>query len=180
MTYNIKAYIKNGLGIIEPLSIKRDWMDKNKETAYKCFPVSSANVIGWGISFPEDISFIWDGEYGNGEDDFFDNHVKILSGEKYIRVNSSNVTITFVTGISFQTDEDVSLLVSPIPNQFIDGIQGYSAIFSTSFYKDEIQSVYKILYPNKIITIKANTQIASILPISLTKLNNSTLEIFAP
>ena len=71
--------LRDGYGIIEPLSIKREWMDNTFDAhAYKCFPVGLTNQLGWGISFPEDISFIWDGI--NNADP---NHIKILSGEKY-------------------------------------------------------------------------------------------------
>jgi hypothetical protein len=45
---------------IDPMSIKRDWMDQTSEKhAYRCFPVTQANVIGWSISCSEDIVFYW-------------------------------------------------------------------------------------------------------------------------
>jgi hypothetical protein len=47
---------------IEPMSIKRDWMDLTSENhAYRCFPVTQSNVIGWYLSCSEDIIFTWDG-----------------------------------------------------------------------------------------------------------------------
>ena len=47
---------------IEQTKVKRDWMDDTLDAhAYKCFPVSMANTIGWSISFLDDIEFIWDG-----------------------------------------------------------------------------------------------------------------------
>jgi len=46
---------------LEQTKIQRDWMDQTFEKhAYKCFPVSQANTIGWSISFLHDIEFIWD------------------------------------------------------------------------------------------------------------------------
>ena len=78
--HKIDAYqIQPDLGIVKPLTIKRDWMDNTWEShAYKCFPVGLTNQLGWSISFPEDISFIWDGINDSNAE-----HVKILSGEKY-------------------------------------------------------------------------------------------------
>ena len=44
---------------IQPMSIKRDWMDATSENhAYRCFPVTQANVIGWSLSCLKDIEFI--------------------------------------------------------------------------------------------------------------------------
>ena len=80
MSYLIKAYMEDKSVILEPLKVKRKWFDEsNNKIAYRCLSIASANVIGWGLAFPEDISFIWDGETSD-----FKNHVKILSGEKYI------------------------------------------------------------------------------------------------
>jgi hypothetical protein len=46
---------------IEQTLIQRDWMDATVERhAYKCFPVSLANTVGWSISFLDDIEFVWD------------------------------------------------------------------------------------------------------------------------
>ena len=37
---------------IQPMSIKRDWMDNTSENhAYRCFPVTQANVIGSAMFF---------------------------------------------------------------------------------------------------------------------------------
>ena len=75
----LKAYKTKDLSAtILPLSVKRDWMDETWEAhAYKCFPVSLTNQMGWAMSFPEDITFIWDGISDSTPD-----HVKILAGEK--------------------------------------------------------------------------------------------------
>jgi Family of unknown function (DUF6065) len=177
MSYSIKAYLKPGYAKIVPLSVKRDWMGP-LDTAYKCLPITSANTLGWGLYFEEDISFVWDGNLGNEFDDLFEKHVKVLNGQKYVQVNSGNKTIAFVTGLCLKTDEDLSIFVSPAPNEFIDNLIGYSSLFSTSFFQGEIQAVFKILRPNEIVYIKAGTYVASFLPVSLTKLNNSELEIF--
>ena len=135
--YQIKAYkVNNNPANIEPLSVKREWMDQTYDAhAYKCFPVSLTNQLGWGISFPEDISFIWDGISDSSKD-----HVKVLKGNKYVYTDRSNATISFKTGLMFKTDEDITLLQMPVPNSFIYGATPFTALISTSFYKEDRQS----------------------------------------
>ena len=52
---------------ISPLGVHRDWMKEN-DPAYHCFPVTLTNKFGYGISFPEDISFVWHGNSAPGLD----------------------------------------------------------------------------------------------------------------
>lgn len=172
--HSVKAYISNsGLGQLDQLGVKRDWMDETYEAhAYKCFPVSLTNQMGWSISFPEDISFIWDGISDTSGD-----HVKILKGQKYAYTTRANATISFHTGIVFESDENTTLISMPAPNFFIDGATAFTTMISTSFFKGEFPIVWKITRPNVEITIKAGTPIAAMVPIDLNQLNNSTLEI---
>jgi hypothetical protein len=140
--------------------------------AYKCFPVSLTNQLGWGISFPEDISFIWD-----GINDSSSEHVKILRGHKYVGTGRANATISFNIGISFETEENISLLQMPVPNQPIDGITPFSTLMSTSFYGGDLPCAWIITKPNIEITIKANTPIIALLPIDLSDLQDSEIEL---
>jgi hypothetical protein len=172
--YKVKAFITNeGFGQLGSLSVKRDWMDETYDAhAYKCFPVSLTNQMGWSISFPEDISFIWDGISDTSSD-----HVKILQGEKYAYTTRSNASISFHTGISFETEKNVTLLQMPVPNNFIDGVVPFTTLMSTSFFKGELPVVWRITRPNVEITIKAGTPIISILPVDLENLQNSEIDI---
>lgn len=173
--YNLEIYkINENSASIEQLPIKRDWMEETTDQhAYKCFPVSLTNRMGWGISFPEDIVFKWD-----GVSDTFPHHVKIISGHKYVYTERANATISFKTGLVFKTLENISLLHMPTPNLFINGITPFTTLISTSFFKGELPSAAKILNPNVEIIIKANTPYATIIPISLSHLQNSTANIY--
>jgi hypothetical protein len=168
----IRAYRKQkDSANISQLSVKRDWMDETWEShAYKCFPVSLTNQLGWGISFPEDITFIWDGISDSSSD-----HVKILSGLKYAHSGRGNATVSFNTGISFKTDENISLLTMPVPNYLRDGIQPFTTLMSTSFFNGELPCALRVTRPNVEITIKANTPIFSILPINLEEIQDSEI-----
>jgi len=174
MIENFIAY-KNysDLGKITPLNVKREWMDDTVNShAYKCFPVSLANGLGWGISFPEDITFIWDGITDTTSD-----HVKVLAGEKYVHARRGNATISFNTGLIFKTPEDYSLLTMPVPNQHIAGVSPFTTLMSTSFYNGDLPCAWRITEANKEITIKAGTPVMAVIPISLTNLQNTELHI---
>ena len=71
--FNVYKISKTPADLV-PLETKRDWMDETADKhAYRCFPLGLVNNLGWGISFPEDISFIWD-----GNNDPNPEHIKIL------------------------------------------------------------------------------------------------------
>lgn len=169
MNRKIFAYIeKESEAIIEQCSIKREWMDKTpNKHAYQCMPVSLANTIGWQISFPEEISFIWDGISDNT-----DEHVKIISGQKFCSSARGNGTISFNSYITLKTDEDVTTLIMPVPNLFNENAQCFTALISTSFYESMIPIAWKILKPNVKIVIPPKYPVATILPISLKSLEN--------
>lgn len=173
--YNIKAYrIRDGYANISPLSVKRDWMDNTWEAhAYHCFPVSLANKLGWELSFPEDITFIWDGISDSNPD-----HVKILQGEKYAYSGRANGTVSFHTGIQFKTEENITMLHMPVPNYFRDGFEPFTTLMSTSWYGGELPLAAMITRPNKEITIQANTPVVSILPLNLAEIQNSEIKFY--
>jgi hypothetical protein len=135
--------------------------------AYMCFPLTLTNRLGWGISFPEDISFVWD-----GIDDTTPDHVTILSGERWATPKRCNATVSFETGIIVSTDESTTMLTMPVPNQFIAGTQCFTTLISTSFYMPELPIAWKITEANKVITIPAGTPVAAILPVSLGSLES--------
>lgn len=169
------AYIMSKSGVnISQLSAKRNWMDNvSNAHAYHCFPLSISNTLGWGISFDEDISFIWDGVDTDKED----GHIKIISGSKYVNENRRSATLSFNTFVKFVTDENTTLLTMPVPNLFIDGIHLYTTLISTSFFRYPLTIAAKLTKPNVLITIPAKTPIAAIIPISLQDINQYELNI---
>lgn len=153
---------------IEQVPGKREWMDESAaHHAYQCFPITLANTLGWAISFPEDISFIWDGVC-----DTTPSHVKILEGNKYCSTGRGNATISFHTYLTFKTDENITTLIMPVPNQFNENAQCYTTLISTSFYKSMLPIAWRITKPNVEIKIPAGYPVAVVVPISLTDLQN--------
>ena len=158
---------------IFPLTARRDWMDETAEKhAYRCFPVTLTNQLGWGISFPEDITFMWDGVTSTYPD-----NIKILQGEKYCSTKRGNASIQFHTGLVFKTDKNYSLLSMPVPNTFIDGVSPYTTLISSSFFEGELPVVWRITKPFVPITIKAGEPVISVMPISLSEIQNTNLKI---
>lgn len=158
---------------IRQLPAARDWMEETHgRHSYHCFPLTLTNRMGWGISFPEDIVFIWDGISDTSAE-----HVKILAGEKYCSSNRGNATISFYTNLHFETDEDVTTLVMPVPNQFIDGTYCFTTLITTSFLDSALPVAWRITKPNVEITIPAGTPVASVIPISLSNLQNYEMTV---
>jgi len=170
----ITAYKKTPTAFnIEPMSIKRDWMDETPQGhAYRCHPVTSANVIGWSIFSPVDIKFIW-----NGINDTSNTTVTILEGENYVYTGRGQSSVSFNTGFILRTDEKTSILTITPQNYFNPDIEVMSSLISTSFLDTDFPLAIKCMTANKEITIKAGTPIATIIPISLTSLNNESVEI---
>lgn len=157
---------------IQPMSIKRDWMNETSENhAYRCFPVTQANVIGWSLSCKQDIIFEWD-----GINDETDKHVKILNPKSSYSGRGQS-TISLDTSLVFRTDVDVSILTINPVNYFNDDFETMSNLISTSFYENPLPLALKAKKPNVQTVIKAGTPVATIIPISLTNLNNTTINI---
>jgi hypothetical protein len=155
------------------MNIKRDWMDATPQGhAYRCHPVTSANVLGWYISCPVDIKFIW-----NGINDTNQDNVKVLEGEDYVYTGRGQSTISFYTGFILRTDQKMSIFTITPQNYFNQDIEVVSSLVSTSFLDSDFPLAIKCMTPNKEIIIKANTPIATIIPISITSLKDESLEI---
>jgi hypothetical protein len=158
---------------ITPLSGKRDWMDQTMHKhAYRCFPLTLSNQIGWGLSFPEDITFMWDGIISTSP-----YNIQVIQGEKYCETGRGHATINFKTNLRFVTDKNYSLLSFPVPNSFTDGAQAITSILSSSFFEGPLPVAWKVTRAFTPITIKANEPFIAIMPVSLSELNNSVINI---
>jgi hypothetical protein len=160
--------------VIAPMTIKREWMDSTSDNhAYRCFPVTQANVVGWSLSCLEDIVFTWDGINDQTQD-----HIKIISAPEGSYSGRGQSSVSLNTGLIFRTNQDVSILTINPVNYFSEDFETMSNLISTSFYDNPLPLAIKARKANEQITIKAGTVLATIIPISLTNLNNSSIEIF--
>ena len=77
----------------------------------------------------------------------------------------------------FRTDQDVSLwTINPV-NYFNEDFETMSNLISTSFYDNPLPLAIKARKANQELTIKSGTPIATIIPISLTNLNNTKIQV---
>lgn len=158
---------------ITPMSIKRDWMDQTPEKhAYRCFPVTQANMVGWSLSCDKDFEFIW-----NGINDTSSDNVEILIGHEFTYSGRGQSTVSFHTGLTFRTDENISLLTINPVNYFNDDFETMSSLISTSWMDSGFPLAIKARTANKKITVKAGTPLATIIPVSLTAMDNTSIEI---
>jgi hypothetical protein len=165
---------ENSVISIAPMSIKRDWMDVTPEKhAYRCFPVTQANMIGWNLFCDKDFEFIW-----NGVNDTSSDNIKILNGDDFTYSGRGQSTISFNTGLTFRTDQDISLLTINPTNYFNDNFETMSSLISTSWLDSGFPLAIKARTANKNIIVKAGTPIATIIPVSLTAMDNTSIEIF--
>lgn len=172
--YNISAEKMHGsLFDIEPMSIKRGWMDDTSEGhAYRCFPVTQSNVVGWNLFCNQDIEFLWDGINDQTQD-----HVEIISAPEGSYAGRGQSSISFNTGLIFRTDKDVSIFTINPVNYFNNDFETMSNLISTSFYDNPLPLAIKSKSPNKKVVIKSGTPLATIIPISLSELNNTSIQI---
>jgi hypothetical protein len=63
------------------------------------------------------------------------------------------------------------------PNLIVDGASPLTNIISTSFWNSPIPVSWKITKPNVPITFKANEPFMAVMPISLSNLNESTMNL---
>ncbi|NBP55380.1 hypothetical protein EBU71_02365 [bacterium] len=166
---------KNYPVTFDTLKVNRVWMDNTFDRhAYHCFPLSLSNLLGWTFYYPEDIVFRWNGKDPNS----LSEDLKIISGERFVHPNRANGTISFNTGLTVQSEQNISILIMPVPNQFIDGVQCFTSIISTSVLRAELPCAWKVTKSNEEIVIPANTPIASIVPISLKKIEEFDFNIY--
>jgi hypothetical protein len=171
---NISVEKMNGSSFnIAPMSIKRDWMDETSEGhAYRCFPVTQSNVVGWSLFCTTDIEFIWDGVNDQSQD-----HIEILQAPPGSYGGRGQSSISLNTGLVFRTDENVSIFTINPVNYFSNEFETMSNLMSTSFYDNPLPLAIKAKSANKKIIIKAGTPLATIIPISLSDLNNTSVTI---
>jgi len=157
---------------ISPMSIKREWMDQTSENhAYRCFPVTQANVVGYSLSCKEDINFFWDGINDQTPD-----HIEIIKAPEGSYGGRGQSSISLNTGLIFRTNKDVSIFTINPVNYFSNDFETMSNLISTSFYDNPLPLAIKAKSPNKNVVIKAGTPLATIIPISLSGLNNTLIE----
>jgi hypothetical protein len=165
---------QESLVTISPMSIKRDWLDKTPDKhAYRCFPVTSANMVGWNLSLDKDIRFIWDGVNDTSQD-----HVTILEGEDFAYTGRGQSSLSIHSGIVIRSDKNVSIMTINPVNYFNNDFETIATVISTSWLDTGFPLAIRAKIANKEILIKAGEPIATIIPISLSAMDKTEIQIF--
>ena len=135
---------------------RREWMDATyKKHAYKCLPLTAANVNGWELRLQQDVVVKWDG--GNTVP-------KVLSGEKIthtlengheyerdVVVPSIISIMSFTVGWAINTPPGHSVWISGAPNHFVDGAVPLTAMVP-GWWPDEVNMNWMMTTPGKEVT----------------------------
>ena len=136
---------------IKQSRLKRDWMDDTyNKHAYRCLPLSAANVNGWEAILQQDIVVTWEG--GNSVP-------KIVEGDVYRGRTIANCNkigmIDFHIGWAFKTEPGYHTWISGSPNYFIDGAVPLTASIPSDWWPDEVQAAWKITKVNEPVVFPA-------------------------
>jgi len=156
---------------ILPARREREWMDNtNNQFAYRCLPLSMANMHGWEIFSNEDISFTW-----NGENDVRD--ITIHSGSSVVSSVFGSGIITMHIMHVLETPSDYNLYITGSPNFFVPGIQPITGIFESNWAPYTFTMNWKITEPNKIISFTKNDPFCFFFPINRNLIESFKFEI---
>jgi hypothetical protein len=136
--------------------------------------LGQANPLGTRIF--SDNNEAWQNSGITGVSGFNSGGTTIAYGANFYVAGGNNL-ITFKTGLMFKTPENLTLMVYPIPNYFIDGAEPLSVFLNTSFLKGDLHPSWKITKANEIITVKAGTPVIAVMPINLEHLQGSKILI---
>ena len=148
--------------LIKQSRMRRDWMDETyNKHAYRCLPVSAANVNGWEIILQREVRVIWEGgntvpRITNSDSD----GVSIQHDNRVIADCNKIGMIDFRLAWAFQTDPGYETWLMGSPNYFIDGAAPLSAVIPSSWWPDETQFNWKITKVNEEVIFPEGTPIA--------------------
>lgn len=133
--------------------LKREWMDNTyNKHAYKCLPLSAANVNGWELILQQDVIVQLDHEEAVP---------RVLEGQflndRPIVIPSIVGIISFTTGWAINTEEGYDTWISGSPNYFVDGAVPLTATIPSFWWPDEINMNWKITKIGEPVIFKQGT-----------------------
>lgn len=127
---------------IRQAQVKRQWMDGTyNKHAYRCLPVTEANVSGWEIVLPHDVVFEWDGSTSVPRVVEGGTITRKTNGHEYEQniVQQSIIGMaTFCLGWIFKTPPGVHTWLTGSPNYVVDGAVPLSASIPSDWWPDEV------------------------------------------
>lgn len=152
---------------IKQSRLKREWMDGTyNKHAYRCLPVTTANVNGWEVILQQDVTVIWDG--GNAVPRIVSGAIykEEKNGFTYEReiANCNKVgMIDFGISWAFRTEPGYHIWMTGSPNYFIDGAVPLTASMPYDWWPDQVDISWKLTKVNEEITFPAGMPFAFIM-----------------
>lgn len=146
---------------IRQAAVRRDWMDDTyKKHAYKCLPLTEANVNGWDMILQQDVVIQWDGGLTvprvlSGEKMTFETNGQTY--ERNIVMPSIVGIMSFTVGWSFSTPPGTATWISGSPNYFVDGAVPLTAHIPSDWWPDEFNMNWKITKIGEPVTFPAGS-----------------------
>jgi hypothetical protein len=140
--------------------------------AYRCLPLSAANVNGWEMILQQEVVVVWEG--GVTVPRIIDG--EILNGRPIANCNKIGM-IDFHLGWAINTEIGFSTWIGGSPNYFVDGASPLSALIPSFWWPDEVQMSWRLTTPGKEVVFEAGTPFTFFFVFPTSLLENTTFEI---
>lgn len=158
---------------IHPASRKRDWMDQTPGAfAYRCLPLTMANMHGWEIRCPVDVTATWDGAVGSD--------AMTVTGAS---VDAARITshfgsgiLTFTLDLIFRTPPGTQIWLTGPPNRIKDGIQPLTGLIETDWMPYPFTMNWKFTRPGSV-SFTVDEPIAFFFPLQMADIEGYQPEI---
>jgi hypothetical protein len=159
-----EEYAENSAFIPVPGQPKRDWMDESpNKFAYKCLPLTIANMHGWDFLAPCDIEMFWNGD--NRVEGVFIRHMIPEKAPKFANSHFGSGTVTFNFPYIFRTPPGWGLMVQGPPNNPKRGISPLQGIVETDWLPATFTMNWKITEPWYTVKFEKGEPICRLMPI---------------
>jgi len=149
---------------IRQASVRREWMDNTyNKHAYRCLPVTEANVCGWEIVLPHDVVFEWDGGTSVPRVIKGGTIERTIHGQSFTqRVAQQSIVgmATFSLGWVFKTPPGIHTWITGSPNYVVDGAVPLSASLASDWWPDEVNMSWILTKERTPITFPAGSALA--------------------
>jgi hypothetical protein len=169
----LSCYLVKGVDLdIHPAPRRRSWMDDTPGAfAYRCLPLSIANVHGWEIRSPCTVTARWSG--GAAPTDL---EIETPDGQPagvFSRFGSG--VLTFELGAIFRTPPGYNMWVTGPANHIKDGIQPLTGVIETDWIPFPFAMNWKLTRPGHTVRFEKGEPFCLIYPIQ-----RGVLETFEP
>lgn len=158
-----------------PAPATRAWMDGGSRHAYRCLPLSVANVYGWTLLSPASFSVHWNG--GPDTSDIqFQSHDGFAQLGRYLQSNFAAGIVTFHTGYIFRTEPGWDLLVTGPMNHPKDGASPLSGVVETDWLPYTFTMNWQMTRPG-VVRFEKDEPFCQLLPVAKHALEETQPEI---